>query len=54
MDSGLVGAGKQLLHVDIYIDERQPSRGILALLSRLRPNWKAQDIQMKASECLYL
>uniref|UniRef100_A0AAX7TP82 ethanolamine kinase n=1 Tax=Astatotilapia calliptera TaxID=8154 RepID=A0AAX7TP82_ASTCA len=47
MDSGLVGAGKQLLHVDIYIDEHQPSRGILALLSRLRPNWKAQDIQMK-------
>nr|XP_019934181.1 PREDICTED: ethanolamine kinase 1-like [Paralichthys olivaceus] len=41
------GAGKRLLHVDIRIDEHEPWRGILELLSRLRPRWKAQDIQMK-------
>uniref|UniRef100_A0A8C7Z2H4 ethanolamine kinase n=1 Tax=Oryzias sinensis TaxID=183150 RepID=A0A8C7Z2H4_9TELE len=37
-----------LLHVDIHIDEHEPRRGILELLSRLRPHWKADDIQMKA------
>ncbi|XP_034444920.1 ethanolamine kinase 1 [Hippoglossus hippoglossus] len=41
------GAGKRLLHVDIHINELEPWRGILELLSRLRPHWKAQDIQMK-------
>ncbi|XP_044048565.1 ethanolamine kinase 1 [Siniperca chuatsi] len=47
MDSGSAGAGNQLLHVDIYINEHEPRRGILDLLSRLRPHWKAKDIQMK-------
>lgn len=47
MDRRSAGAGNQLLHVDIHIDEHEPQRGILDLLSRLRPHWKAQDIQMK-------
>lgn len=52
MDHGSSCSGKRLLHVDIHIDERETWRGILDLLSRVRPRWKAQDIQMKASECL--
>ncbi|XP_037622480.1 ethanolamine kinase 1-like isoform X1 [Sebastes umbrosus] len=48
MDSRCSGAGNhQLLHVDLLIDEHEPRRGILDLLSRLRPLWKAQDVQMK-------
>nr|XP_046250657.1 ethanolamine kinase 1-like isoform X1 [Scatophagus argus] len=47
MDSGSAGAGNQLLHLDVQIDELNPRRGILDLLKRLRPRWKAQDIQMK-------
>ncbi|XP_035810521.2 ethanolamine kinase 1 isoform X2 [Amphiprion ocellaris] len=47
MDSGFAGAGNQLLHVDVHIDKSEPHRGILDLLSRLRPHWKTQDIQMK-------
>lgn len=47
MDSGPAGAGNQLLHVDVQIDELEPHGGILDLLRRLRPQWKAQDIQMK-------
>uniref|UniRef100_A0A3P9JK55 ethanolamine kinase n=1 Tax=Oryzias latipes TaxID=8090 RepID=A0A3P9JK55_ORYLA len=48
MDMNVSDAGNQLLHVDIHIDEHEPRRGILELLSRLRPHWKAADIQMKA------
>uniref|UniRef100_A0A8C7Z084 ethanolamine kinase n=1 Tax=Oryzias sinensis TaxID=183150 RepID=A0A8C7Z084_9TELE len=48
MDMNVSDAGNQLLHVDIHIDEHEPRRGILELLSRLRPHWKADDIQMKA------
>uniref|UniRef100_A0A8D2ZD75 ethanolamine kinase n=1 Tax=Scophthalmus maximus TaxID=52904 RepID=A0A8D2ZD75_SCOMX len=47
MDHGSSCSGKRLLHVDIHIDERETWRGILDLLSRVRPRWKAQDIQMK-------
>ncbi|XP_042352407.1 ethanolamine kinase 1-like isoform X2 [Plectropomus leopardus] len=49
MESGCIGTGtgNQLLHVDLRIDEHEPRRGILELLSRLRPCWKAQEIQMK-------
>ncbi|XP_069019679.1 ethanolamine kinase 1 [Embiotoca jacksoni] len=47
MDSGFAVARNQLLHVEILIDEHEPRRGILDLLSGLRPHWKAQDIQMK-------
>ncbi|KAM6937908.1 ethanolamine kinase 1 [Xenentodon cancila] len=39
--------GNQLLHVDIHVDEHGPRRGILDLLRRLRPHWKAQDVKMK-------
>lgn len=47
MDCQFVAAGNQLLHVDIYIAEHEPRMGILDLLSRIRPHWKAQDIQMR-------
>ncbi|KAK9516293.1 hypothetical protein VZT92_024234 [Zoarces viviparus] len=47
MNSRFAHAGNQLLHVDLQIDENEPRRGILDLLSRLRPNWKAKDIHMK-------
>ncbi|XP_067349884.1 ethanolamine kinase 2 isoform X2 [Channa argus] len=47
MDSGSNGVKNQLLHVAIHIDENEPRAGILDLLSRLRPHWKAEDIQMK-------
>lgn len=45
MDSGSLG--DQLLNLDIHVDEREPWRGVLDLLSRIRPHWKAEDIQMK-------
>ncbi|XP_061578417.1 ethanolamine kinase 1-like [Cololabis saira] len=41
------GSGNQLLHLDVQVDERGPRGGILDLLRRLRPHWKAQDIKMK-------
>ncbi|XP_026220551.1 ETNK_euk domain-containing protein [Anabas testudineus] len=47
MDSESAGAGNQLLYMDIHIDENEPCRGILDLLSILRPQWKAEDIQLK-------
>ncbi|XP_038561764.1 ethanolamine kinase 1-like isoform X2 [Micropterus salmoides] len=47
MDSGFASAGNQLPHVDIHVNEHEPRRGILDLLSRLRPHWKAKDIQLK-------
>ncbi|KAM9376217.1 ethanolamine kinase 1 [Pholidichthys leucotaenia] len=47
MISRVAGAGHRLLHVDIYVDECKPCKGILDLLSRLRPHWKPQDIKMK-------
>ena len=50
MAGGLVEARKRLLHLNVFIDEREPRLGILELLGRLRPQWKAQDIQMKASQ----
>lgn len=47
MDRRLVSAKNPLLHVDIHVDEHDPRKGVLDLLSRLRPHWKTQDIQMK-------
>ncbi|KAM9754909.1 ethanolamine kinase 2 isoform 3-T3 [Menidia menidia] len=44
--------GDKLLHLDIHVDEKQPRKGILTLLSRLRPHWKGQDVQMKESGCV--
>lgn len=52
MDSGLTLSKNQLFHVDIYVDELEPRTGILKLLSRLRPHWKTQDIQMKVRQHL--
>lgn len=50
MDSKATVVGNQLLHVDVHIDQNEPCRGILELLSVLRPQWKAEDIQLKASD----
>ncbi|KAL6106316.1 uncharacterized protein ACO6RY_10218 [Pungitius sinensis] len=47
MNRRFAGSGNQLLHVDLQVDEHEPRQGILDLLSRLRPCWKAKDIQMK-------
>ncbi|KAM4734979.1 ethanolamine kinase 2 [Anableps anableps] len=47
MDPEFGGSGDQLLHLDIIVDQRDPRRGILKLLSKLRPEWKTQHIQMK-------
>lgn len=52
MDEGSAVARNQLLHMNIHIDELDPRRGVLDLLRRLRPQWKTQDIQMKASVCV--
>lgn len=49
MDLGSAGAKNQLLYVDVHVDKLEPRQGILTLLRRLRPHWKAQDIQIKAS-----
>lgn len=37
------------LHLDVCIDERTPRHGISELLKKLRPEWKPEDIQVKAS-----
>ncbi|XP_038161684.1 ethanolamine kinase 1-like [Cyprinodon tularosa] len=47
MDQELGCSRDQLLHVDITIDEQEPREGILNLVRKLRPDWKAQHIQMK-------
>ncbi|XP_016534056.1 ethanolamine kinase 1 isoform X2 [Poecilia formosa] len=47
MDPEHGGSGDQLLHLDVAVDEREPRRGILDLLSKLRPEWKTPHIQMK-------
>uniref|UniRef100_A0A3Q3EDZ1 ethanolamine kinase n=1 Tax=Labrus bergylta TaxID=56723 RepID=A0A3Q3EDZ1_9LABR len=47
MDRCSACVGNPLLHVDIHIDEQESLRGILELLSRLRPHWKAEDVQIK-------
>uniref|UniRef100_A0A671ML11 ethanolamine kinase n=1 Tax=Sinocyclocheilus anshuiensis TaxID=1608454 RepID=A0A671ML11_9TELE len=36
------------LHLDVCVDERTPRHGILELLKKLRPEWKPEDIQIKA------
>ncbi|XP_019896086.1 ethanolamine kinase 1 isoform X3 [Esox lucius] len=41
------GARVQLLHLDVYVDEKTPCGGVLQLLGRLRPQWKPKDIKMK-------
>lgn len=40
---------KQLPYVDVHVDEVEPRQGVLDLVRRLRPHWKLQDVQMKAS-----
>lgn len=42
-------AGDVLLHLNVHVDEEEPSLGILELLDTLRPQWNATDIKMKAS-----
>ncbi|TKS73937.1 Ethanolamine kinase 2 [Collichthys lucidus] len=47
MDGGSADSGNKLLHVDLYIDDLEPRKGILELLRRLRPLWKEKDIELK-------
>ncbi len=42
------------LHLDVCVDERTPRHGTLELLKKLRPEWKPEDIQIKASSSLNL
>lgn len=53
MDPEHGGSGDQLRHLDVAVDEREPRRGILDLLSKLRPEWKTQHIQMKVRHWPY-
>uniref|UniRef100_A0AAY4DHB5 ethanolamine kinase n=2 Tax=Denticeps clupeoides TaxID=299321 RepID=A0AAY4DHB5_9TELE len=36
-----------LLHLDIFVEEDEPSSGVMKLLKSLRPQWKPEDIGMK-------
>ncbi|XP_067223760.1 ethanolamine kinase 1 isoform X1 [Chanodichthys erythropterus] len=36
------------LHLDVCIDERSPRHGVSELLKKLRPEWKPEDVQIKA------
>ncbi|XP_017578980.1 ethanolamine kinase 1 isoform X1 [Pygocentrus nattereri] len=38
---------ENLLHIDVCLDEHAPRAGITELFKTLRPQWKAEDIQMK-------
>lgn len=49
MDDVSEASWKQLPHVDVRVDEVEPRQGVLDLVRRLRPHWKLQDVQMKAS-----
>ncbi|XP_052009137.1 ethanolamine kinase 1 isoform X1 [Xyrauchen texanus] len=37
-----------ILHLDVCVDEHTPRPGITKLLTNLRPQWKPEDIQIKA------
>lgn len=50
MDEQSLCTGNQLFHVDVRVDEQEPRGGILTLLRKLRPHWKEEDVQMKASQ----
>uniref|UniRef100_A0A8C8CP43 ethanolamine kinase n=1 Tax=Oncorhynchus tshawytscha TaxID=74940 RepID=A0A8C8CP43_ONCTS len=41
---------RQLLHLDVCVDEKEPHSGVLEIISRLRFQWKPQAIQRKVSE----
>lgn len=53
MDNVSETSWKQLPHVDVRIDEVEPRQGVLDLVRRLRPQWKLQDVQMKASSVTF-
>lgn len=53
MDNVSETSWKQLPHVDVHIDEVEPRQGVLDLVRRLRPQWKLQDVQMKASSVTF-
>ncbi|KAJ8396693.1 hypothetical protein AAFF_G00015310 [Aldrovandia affinis] len=36
------------MHLDLVVNEKEPRRGVLALLEMLRPNWNPADIKLKA------
>ncbi|XP_053362551.1 ethanolamine kinase 1 [Clarias gariepinus] len=37
----------ELLHLDVCLDELTPQPGIIQLLKTLRPQWRAEDLQLK-------
>ncbi|XP_026883917.2 ethanolamine kinase 1 isoform X2 [Electrophorus electricus] len=38
---------EEFLHIDVHLDEQAPHAGIIKILKSLRPQWRAEDIQMK-------
>lgn len=49
METVASNASDEILHLDISVDERSPRHGITKLLKKLRPQWKPEDVQIKAS-----
>ncbi|KAK1804679.1 hypothetical protein P4O66_020676, partial [Electrophorus voltai] len=43
---------EEFLHIDVHLDEQAPHAGIIKILKSLRPQWRAEDIQMKAT-CVF-
>lgn len=41
-------ASDAILHLDVSVDERSPWHGITKLLKKLRPQWKSEDVRIKA------
>ncbi|XP_015193921.1 ethanolamine kinase 1-like isoform X1 [Lepisosteus oculatus] len=38
---------ESVLHFKISVDENEPKRGVLAVLEKLRPNWKPEEVKLK-------
>lgn len=53
MDDVSETSWKQLPYIDVRVDEVEPRQGVLDLVRRLRPKWKLQDVQMKASSVMF-
>ncbi|KAG7329451.1 hypothetical protein KOW79_007625 [Hemibagrus wyckioides] len=47
MDLLLNDQTDELLHLNVCLDELSPQDGIMELLKTLRPQWRAEDIQLK-------
>lgn len=49
MDLPLNTQTDEHLHLDVCLDELSPHSGIIELLKTLRPQWRAEDLQLKVS-----